>query len=449
MPRSRHKKLLTNEAIEFTISGLSHEGRGIARDPDKQDKITFVFGALPGETVTAKLTRSMSRYNEAMAQEILISSVERVEPPCPHFGVCGGCQLQHLQHDAQITEKQNFLAQQLTHFGKITPKAWLAPLRGDPLGYRNKARLGVRYVHKKEALLVGFREQSSNKLAMIDHCAVLHPRVGEQILALRACINQLQAKESIAQIEVAVGGEEVALVFRHLTPLSPEDVEHLLAFGQTGNFSIYLQSGSRETVKKIWPQDAPESPALLCYHLPDQGLAFQFHPLDFTQVNPVINQKMINQALMLLDLKPTDTVLDLFCGLGNFSLAMAQKAAKVTGIEGSAQMVQLAEHNAAANQLSNVYFQALDLSQPPREMFDVAYDKIVLDPPRCGAKEIVEQLALSGTAEILYVSCNPATFARDAAILVSQNRYYLDKVGVMDMFPHTAHVETMALFRRI
>lgn len=437
----RRKQLPADATVQIT--GLAHDGRGIAR---VNDKILFVFGALPQETVRVKYTRAHSRYDEAHTIEVLEPVKERNQPACEHFGLCGGCQLQHLHAPLQIHYKQNFLADLLMNQAKVTPKQWLAPLTDSPLGYRQKARLGVRYVHKKQTLLVGFREQNNNKIAMLSSCQVLDPRVGSQLQNLRELIGSLQAKEHIPQIEVAIGGEEVALVFRHVAPLSNEDIHALTRFCQQHHFSLYLQSGGVDSVKKVFPVDEKN---YLTYTLADQNLCFRFHPLDFTQVNANMNQKMINQALALLKLQKDDEVLDLFCGLGNFSLPIAQQVARVVGVEGCQQMVNKAQENAQLNGLPNVEFFACDLSTNTLKEAPWAkrsYHKVVLDPPRCGAQEAIEQLAHLKPQEILYISCNPATFARDAGILVHQQGYCLEKVGVMDMFAQTAHVETMGLF---
>lgn len=441
---SRRHKQLPEAPVEVNISALSHDGRGIARI---DDKIMFVFGALPGETVKAKYTRVHSRYSEAMVTEIIHPAKDRVNPICSHFGNCGGCQIQHLSSSLQIEHKQKFLEEQLTHQAKVKPFAWLAPLQGPVNGYRQKARLGVRYVEKKQSLLVGFREQNNNKIAIIESCAVLDARVGSKIAKLRETISLLEAKTTIAQIEVAIGGEEVALVFRHLEPLCESDIKILTQFGQECQFSIYLQPGGVDSVHKLFPANGETD---LTYMLNDQHLTYCFHPLDFTQVNQDINQKMVNQALDLLKPTKDDVILDLFCGLGNFSLPFAQKAKQVVGVEGAEVMAKRAKRNAELNQLTNVDFYAFDLSKDFTSVpwAKTAYTKVVLDPPRCGAQELVTSISHFNPKEILYISCNPTTFARDAAILVHQHGYQLTKVGVMDMFPHTAHVETMGLFQK-
>lgn len=442
--RSAKKRQISQEPVELEITGLTHEGRGIARH---QDKIVFVFGALPGEKVRAKYIYSHNRFDEATTVEVLQAAPERVTPPCAHFGVCGGCQLQHLDPTAQIHTKQKFLNEQLTFQAKVTPKHWLEPLVGDFQGYRQKARLAVRYVLKKNDLLVGFREQKNNKIAILESCQILDPKVGLKLVLLRNLIGSLDAREHIPQIEVAIGKNEAALVLRHLVPLETEDLAKLQHFAEQQNFSLYLQPGNYESVHKIWPENTADT---LIYELPDQGLTYHFHPNDFTQVNQGMNQKMINLALDLIQPSPNDIFLDLFCGLGNFSLPMAQKAHYVVGVEGTAAMAQRAKHNAHFNNLENCEFHAADLESDfsTSQWAQKEYTKIILDPPRSGALKVVEQIKQFKAKEILYISCNSATFTRDAAILVHQHGFQLEKVGVMDMFSHTAHVETIGLFKK-
>lgn len=441
---SRKQKALQSEPVEVQINALSHDGRGITRI---NDKVMFVFGALPLETVKAKYTRVHSRYSEANTVQVITPSENRALPICEHFGLCGGCQLQHLPTQLQIEHKQKFLEDLLLNQAKVSAKEWLPPLQGKTQGYRQKARLGVRYVEKKQSLLIGFREQNNNKIAIIENCQVLDPRVGHKILALREAINALEGKAIIAQIEVAIGGNEVALVFRNLEPLSEHDLLLLTQFCQTHQFSFYLQPQGVESVYKVWPK---ESPLELSYELVDQQLTYHFHPLDFTQVNQDMNQKMVNQALTLLRPAADDTILDLFCGLGNFSLPFAQRAKYVVGVEGAQVMATRAKANALRNNIHNAQFYGFDLSKEfsSQSWAKQHYTKIILDPPRCGAQEIVNAIGHFKAKEILYISCNPTTFARDAAILVHQHGFQLAKVGVMDMFPHTAHVETIGLFTR-
>lgn len=432
------------EQIETKIESLSHDGRGIAII---NGKTTFVSGALPTETVVCAITKKHRRYNEAETITVLSAAPERVQPPCPHFGICGGCSMQHIEIHAQVQLKQKTLLEQLKHFGKVTPEIILQPIIGHPWGYRRKARLGVRYVIKKEKLLVGFREKFSNYLADIQECLVLHPSVGTRLIELSKLIRSLSQYEHIAQVEVAVSDQVTALIFRHMTTLEENDLAALREFGEQNNFHIYLQPNPPALVHKIWPNDQNE---MLSYFLPDYQLEMRFHPLDFTQVNSEINQAMLKQALQLLDPQSTDTILDLFCGLGNFTLPIARFAKHVVGVEGSAQMVERAETNARHNHLINTEFYAANLMEPsPHALWlQKSYDKVLLDPPRTGAKEIIPFIAKKSVKRIVYVSCNPATLARDAGELVYNHHYKLKQVGVINMFPHTSHIEAIALFEK-
>ncbi|OGT60636.1 MAG: hypothetical protein A3E85_02720 [Gammaproteobacteria bacterium RIFCSPHIGHO2_12_FULL_45_12] len=426
------------------VHALSHDGRGIAT---LQNKTTFIAGALPNETVTYQLTRKRGTYNEAEVADIITPSDERLVPPCQHFGLCGGCSLQHMSINAQLQMKQQALLEQLKHFGQVTPNAMMPPLSAASTGYRRKARLGVKFVIKKDKMLVGFREKSSRYLADIESCIVLHPKVGTQLIGLEQLVLSLETYQQIPQIEMAMGDETTALVFRHLTPLPETDIQKLISFGKTQGFAIYLEPNPPQAVHQIWPQDQPER---LTYTLPDFSLEFLFHPLDFTQINLEMNRLMVQLAITQLALTPLDTVLDLFCGIGNFTLPIARQARHVTGIEGSMEMVERAQANAAHNQISNTRFYAANLfDAKPAEndwMRQQNYDKILLDPPRAGAKEILPFLNTLGAQKIVYISCNPATLARDAGELVNQFHYQLTRVGIINMFPHTSHIEAMAVF---
>ncbi len=429
--------------ITATIASLTHDGRGIT---NIEGKTTFVNGALPGEQVTLKITRKNRRHNEAEVIDILTPSPDRITPICPHAAICGGCSMQHVHDDAQVAWKTHTLREQLQHFGKVTPDTWLPPLTGQTAGYRRKARLGVRYVFKKEKLLVGFREKSSNYLADITNCMVLDPRIGQKLLALSACIRELDCYTEIPQVEVAADDHTVALVFRHMTDLSAADLARLRQFGETHHFQIWLQPNAPAAIHKLYPETPDE---WLHYPLTDFDLDMRFHPLDFTQVNHAINPRMIQQAIALLELTSQDDILDLFCGLGNFTLPIARYAKHVTGIEGSQQMVNRATENAARNHITNTHFIAANLMAPDKKdmpWLTKRYDKILLDPPRSGAKEIIPFLPATGCQRIVYVSCHPATLARDAGELVHTHGYHLAAVGAINMFPHTSHIEAIALF---
>lgn len=440
----RRRNQITTEPFMATIESLSHDGRGIAHIGGK---INFIQGALTGECVQATLKNTRAAFNEAITQEVLKASPLRVTPPCPHFDLCGGCSMQHLNTDSQIAHKQQVLLDQLKHFGKIQPKEVLSPLTGQTEGYRRKARLGVRYVIKKDKLLVGFREKNGRYITEIETCPVLHPTVGHKIIALQSLISNLSQFQEIPQIEVSVGEDRSALVIRHLKPLTDEDVQKICLFAEKHHFDIHLQPKGLDTVHKIWPNDrAPQ----LSYTLPDHNITLHFHPCDFTQVNQEINRLMINRALELLEIKDSDTVLDLFCGLGNFTIPLAKYCKKVTGVEGNETALTRAKENAIFNHMTNVQFEFANLSEDTSNLTwaNQQYDKILIDPPRSGAEQIVRSFEKMKAKRIVYISCNPATLARDAGILVNELGYTLEKVGVMDMFPHTSHVESIALFVR-
>jgi 23S rRNA (uracil1939-C5)-methyltransferase len=454
---------ITQDAQELlTITALTHEGIGIASRQD--GKKVFVLGALPGEIATVKTMKRHRRYEEAVVLELKQTSPQRIQPHCPHFGLCGGCQLQHISHSAQIKFKQDTLKSLLIQISQleIADSLWATPLISDTSGYRRKARIGVKWDAKKNTMYVGFRERASNKLAMLNVCPILFPAVGQRFEAIKSLISSLSIKDAIPQIEMAVGegsspdaSNKVALVFRHLKDLLPEDLDLLKKFGEEHQFSIYLQPGKPGSVYQLYPiETTPEDPRnLLTYsvEIENQKLNFDFHPLDFTQIHSGINQKMINQALAWLKLKNTDTVIDLFCGLGNFTLALALKAQKVIGVEGEAKLIEKAKYNAAKNQLSDkAEFHIANLFDTKilesSQTWIQAVDVLLIDPPRSGAKEVCERIERWAPTQILYISCSPASFARDAGILLNEKNYELTHIGIMDMFPHTHHIETMALF---
>lgn len=443
MTKNVNLDFLADKAVA-EVHSLSHDGRGIATI---HHKTTFISGALPQETVTYQLTRKHGQYNEAHATAIVNASPVRVTPACPHFGICGGCSLQHMNTETQIQLKQQTVLDQLKHFGQVVPEVILPPLLANTSGYRHKARLGVKYVIKKNKVLVGFREKASRYLADIERCIVLHPSVGEQITALRELVTSLEQYQHIPQIEIAVSDNETALIFRHLKPFPLTDQEKLATFGQKYHFYIYLQPNPPTPVYQLWPEN---SPSRMHYTLPDYQLEMLFHPLDFTQINPVMNRLMVKQAVTLLELQPHENVLDLFCGMGNFTLPIALYARHVTGIEGNHEMVARAKENAAHNQIRNVDFYTANLqdSNLLASWAKKEYDKLLLDPPRTGAKEIMPLLPDLAAKKIVYVSCNPATLARDAKEIVHQHGYQLKKVGVVHMFPHTSHTEAMAVFEK-
>ncbi len=434
---------MSNSKISVRIERLSHDGRGIAHI---NGKTTFVWGALPGEEVRLKPVRSHRSYDEAQLDEVLLSSPERVAARCPHFGVCGGCNLQHLSSTAQIEHKQNAFLELLQHQAGVQPKTLLAPLIAEPWGYRRKARIGVKHVLKKNKVLVGFREQNGRYIADLSRCEVLDPRAGLLIEALSELIHSLSILNQIPQLEIAAAEDACAVIIRHLVPFSEEDLNKLKTFSSWHALKIYLQPGGANTVQLFYPE--AES-SLLSYSLPDYALTFKFHPTHFTQVNFAINRLMIAQALRWLELRPDDEVLDLFCGIGNFSLPIAQTATKVVGVEGDLSSVAQAKANAVLNKITNTEFHCANLFEATQEAAwaQASYTKILLDPPRAGAQEIIAQMSHWNPQRIVYVSCNPATLARDTKLLIKQG-YQLEAAGMMDMFPHTQHVEAMALFTR-
>jgi 23S rRNA (uracil1939-C5)-methyltransferase len=428
--------------LEADIADLSHDGRGVARI---DGKAVFVAGALPGERVRLRFTGKHRHYDEAAVEAVLRASPDRVEPRCAHFGICNGCALQHLAATAQIAAKQRVLLENFERIGKVQPRAVLPALTDAPWGYRRKARLGVKFVEKKGRVLVGFRESNGRYIADIRRCEVLHPAVGDRIADLATLIESLAASRTIPQIEVAAGDDLVALIFRHLQPLSDADREALKAFGQRHSLGIYLQPGGIDSVSALWPDDAR-----LSFRLPAYDLDIEFQPLDFIQVNAGMNRRMIDHALQLLDPQPGDRVLDLFCGLGNFTLPIARRGADVVGVEGEAGLVRRAQANADRNQVGNARFHAADLAADQRAAAwaKADYNLMLLDPPRSGAVELLEYLPGRAVRRLVYVSCHPGSLARDAALLVERHGFNLAAAGVMDMFPHTAHVESIALFER-
>ena len=433
--------------FEAAITDLSHDGQGVARI---DGKTVFVSGALLGEQVRIRIRKRHRNFDEAETIEVITPSEHRVEPRCRHFGQCGGCSLQHLDAVAQIEAKQRVLVDNFARIGKVEPESWLAPLTDDAWGYRRKGRLSVRAVAKKGRALVGFREESNPRfVADITHCDVVHPALGPKIGLLGELISSMDAAAEIPQIEFAAGDDTIALVFRHLQPLSEHDRAALIAFGQEHGFAMYLQPGGVTSVHPLWP----EHPRL-AFRIPAgegvQDVELEFQPLDFVQVNAGMNRRMMARTLELLDPQSTDHVLDLFCGLGNFTLPLARRVAEVTGVEGEHGLVTRAAENATRNGIANARFHVANLFEDQRgtDWSRKPWDKILLDPPRAGADKVLEYLPHKETRRIVYVSCHPASLARDAGILVNQHGFRLKSAGVMDMFPHTAHVESIALFER-
>jgi 23S rRNA (uracil1939-C5)-methyltransferase len=424
------------------IDALNDDGRGVARI---DGKVTFIDGALPGELVKYRVLKGKRNFDQGELVEVVEASTHRVTPACDYFGVCGGCSLQHLDAAAQIMEKERVLRDKLRQFGGVEAEEWLAPLTGAVWGYRRSARLGVRNVPKKGGIIVGFRERRSSYLTPLRDCRTLDARVARLLPALIELIGGLSRNDRMPQIEVACGDDEAALVFRHLESLSAADLAVLTAFGRSHGIRIYLQPQGPESVAPLEPAE----PSPLSYRLPDFDVTIHFRPTDFIQVNADINRQMVARAVALLDPLPEERVVDLFCGLGNFTLPLARRAAHVTGVEGERKLVLGARDNAERNGIDNAEFRQVDLydeAQAQDFWSGARFDKLLIDPPRSGAMEVLKHLPQRGPRRLVYVSCSPATLARDSEYLVNSRGYRLTRVGVMDMFPHTNHVESIAVF---
>ena len=465
------RKVVAAAVETATVGGLTHTGEGIIRG----GKAVFVAGALPGESVSFRRTRSHRQHDEAELVEVLTAAPERVTPRCAHFGVCGGCALQHLIPAGQLQVKHQELRDNLERVGKVTPQTWLEPLRGPVWNYRRRARLGAKFVIKKGKVLVGFRERLAPFIADVQHCDVLAPPVGELVLPLAGLIMALNIRERVPQVEVAVADNAVALVFRVLDPPGSDDLARLRLFAQTHRVRVYLQTGGLDTVREL---DEPGEP--LCYRLPQFKVELQFLPTDFIQINGAVNEALVARAVELLELTSQSEVLDLFCGIGNFTLPMARSAARVTGVEGDAALVARARHNASHNQLQNTEFHVADLARLPADPHAAptgdflanrsvsrtgdsladrsvtaqsvpwlrkGYTHVVLDPPRAGASEVLASVANLKPQRVLYISCHPGSLARDLGVLVNEHGFTLEAAGILDMFPHTAHFESLAVLK--
>jgi len=424
------------------VESLDQEGRGIAH---ADGKVIFIEGALIGETVTYSSYRKKPNYEQALVQSIVAPASSRVTPRCAHFGVCGGCSMQHLEPRAQLAAKQRVLEDNLAHIGKVRAERILPAIHGEPWGYRFRARLSVRDVAKKGGILVGFHEKRSSFVADMQSCEVVPPRISALLVPLRRLIEGLSLRKRLPQIELAIGTDVDALVLRILDPLTGDDEAMLREFADRHIVQFFLQTKGPETAVPFYPSGEP----LLYYRLPEFDLKLGFLPTEFTQVNHAVNTVLVRRAIALLDPQPGERVADLFCGLGNFSLAIARRGASVFGVEGDKRLVARAGDNAALNGLADrARFAAADLFKVDAEAIAQwgRFDRMLIDPPRDGALELVKALGADLPRRIVYVSCNPATLARDAAILVSQHGYALDAAGVVNMFPHTAHVESVAVF---
>ncbi len=424
------------------IVGLAHDGRGIAR---LGGKAVFVAGALPGEQVLIRRVRKRARLDEAVLVEIVVPAATRVEPACARFGRCGGCALQHMAPAAQVEAKAREYVQQLERIGHVRPERELPPLTGPVFGYRRRARLGVKVLKKSGRAIVGFRERTTPLLTDVRECKVLAAPIGAMCEALGELIGLLSIAESVPQVELGIGEGNSILVLRVLAPPTAADIARLQAFGREHGVDFWLQPGGAETAGPI-----EGAATALEYTLPEFDVRLEFTPLDFVQINAELNRRMVAEAIRLLAPEPGDRVLDLFCGLGNFTLPLARRSAEVLGVEGDAGLVARARRNAVLNGLANVRFAIANLFEPlggepwTRER----YQRVLLDPPRAGALEVLPLVAASGATRVVYISCHPASFARDAGVLVNEHGFKLAAAGVMDMFPHTAHVESIAVFER-
>jgi len=429
-----------SDVREADIVDLAHDGRGVARD---EGKAVFIDGALPGERVRFRVIKRRRQWNEAGLVEILAPSPDRVAPRCAHFGVCGGCSLQHLSAPAQLAAKQRQLLDNLERIGRVRPARILAPLRGSEWSYRRRARLAVKYVHKKGRVLAGFREREKPYVADMRRCEILLGKLADLPKDLAALVETLAIREKLPQVEVSAGDDAAALVFRVLEPPGPSDIAKLAAFGLRCGVQIFLQTGGLDTVRPLDPSYPP-----LSYALDEGRVNIEFGPVDFIQINRDINRSMVDAAAELLLPTREDSVLDLFCGLGNFTLPLARRAKRATGVEGDSALIAKAGANAARNGIGNAAFLVENLFEPAKfgPWADERYDLVLLDPPRAGACGLLERMAQWRPRRVVYISCHPGSLARDAEILVHRHGFSLTCAGVMDMFPHTTHVESLAVF---
>ncbi len=421
-----------------TVTSLTHEGEGVVHG----GKTVFVAGALPGERIRFRRTRRRRQHDEGELLEVLEASASRVKPRCGHFGVCGGCALQHLEPSAQLTAKEAELRSTLERLARVEPRRWLAPLAGPVFGYRRRARLGAKFVRKKGCVVVGFRERAAPYVAQLKSCPVLAAPAGELISALAQLLNELTIREQLPQIEVAVADNATALVLRVLREPASADLARLESFATAHGVRFYLQPAGIESVRALAPLPEP-----LHYRLSGFDLTLEFAPTDFLQVNGPVNEALVGRAVELLEPGPEARVLDLFCGLGNFTLALARHAQQVVGVEAEATLIERARGNAQRNGIGNAHFHTANLAAPLADCpwLREPYTHVLLDPPRTGAREVLGTLARLAPQRVLYISCHPGSLARDLGVLVHEHGMRLEAAGVVDMFPHTAHVESLAL----
>ena len=446
--RRRKRKQLDKTPREINISSMAHDGRGVGRDDE--GKVVFVDYALPGEKVVFVPVENRKSFLFGSTIEVLEKSEHRVDPSCEVFGQCGGCVLQHLDENVQIKYKQEQLLENFKKIGSVQPESLLEPMTSKSWGYRRRARLGAKFVPKKGGMIVGFRERNSSFIQPTKQCEVLYPEVSAMLPSLRDTLEQISCNDRIPQVEISVADNATVMILRHLETLVQNDLDLLTAFAKKNNVQLFLQPGNLKTVHPLYPKN----PDALFYEFPEFDIKVEFLPTDFIQVNGGINDQLVSQAINLLDIQSDDRVLDLFCGVGNFTLPLARKAHSVVGVEGDLALVERANHNTKLNQLDNLEFHFGDLfkeemnAESHGDWMQSKFDKILLDPPRSGAAEMIKRLPDFGASKVVYVSCGPATLARDAGVMVNQHGYKLTQAGVIDMFPHTAHVESIAVFER-
>jgi len=448
MARRRKRKQIDQTPRDIRIESLAHDGRGVGRDDE--GKVVFVDYALPGEHVRYTPLMHRKSYLFGSTIEVLEESEHRVLPKCEVFGQCGGCVLQHLDAPIQIQYKQQQLLENFKKIGGVQADQLLPPLTGEHWGYRRRARLGAKYVEKKGGMIVGFRERNSSYIQPTEQCYVLYPEVSALLPELRITLEKMSCNNKIPQVEISVADNALVMIVRHLEALLQSDLNVLSSFAQKNNVTLFLQPGNLKSIHPLWP----EKPEPLYYYFKDYDIRIEFLPSDFIQVNAEINQKLVKQAIDLLEVNEDDEVLDLFCGVGNFTLPLARYAKRVIGVEGDKALIERAEHNKTLNNLDNVGFYFGDLfkqdmdTESHGEWLEQRFNKVLIDPPRSGAAEMVKRMGNFKPERIVYVSCSPATLARDAGTLVNEQGYRMTKAGVIDMFPHTAHVESIAVFER-
>jgi 23S rRNA (uracil1939-C5)-methyltransferase len=429
---------------EIEIGSLSHDGRGVGRNDN--GKVVFIDYALPGERVRYRPTGRRRKFDSGTTLEVIRSADERVTPRCAVFGTCGGSVMQHYDHSSQVTAKQNQLLKNLDKIGGVIPGTVDVPLQAEQWGYRRRARLGVRDVPKKGGILVGFRERNKSYVTPISHCEVLHPAAAKLLDDLQRTISGLSCRNRVPQVEVAVADNATALVFRNLETFKDADLDLLREFAKQNSIQVFLQPGNLDSVYPLHPENPPE----LYYRLEEHDINMYFLPTDFIQVNGAVNELLVERVIAALDPGEGDSVLDLFCGIGNFTLPLARRGAQLLGVEGDAGLIERARINGQRNGIKNAEFLAMDLFDEAGHMewMSRKFDKVLLDPPRSGALNMVMHMENMRPGTLVYVSCNPATLARDAGILVNNLGYRMKSAGVIDMFPHTAHVESMAVFEQ-